>query len=94
MLSLLAVACGGEAPGTGDTSVADATAPAPCAYPDGVVDPMTLDAVIPPFIWPKARSLRDGTTTSLDLMGAHCNAAEDIDWSPFDVLLFVSVPAW
>lgn len=92
-LPLLALACGSDAP-KGDTAAATATTPPACDYPAGAVDPMTLDAVMPAFSWPKAKSLIDGTRTALDLTAAHCDAAEDIDWSPFDLLLFVSIPAW
>ena len=95
VLPLLALACGSDTLEGSDTAGTGATAPTvACDYPSGVVEPMALDGVIPPFSWPKAKSLLDGTTTALDLTGAFCDSAEDIDWSPFDVLLFVSVPAW
>lgn len=95
VLFFAGLGCAGDDPkpdsGVGAT---DPAGTAPCTYPDGVVDPMALDGVIPPFSWPSARSMVDGSRTSLDLLAAHCANAPDIEWSPFDVLLFVSIPAW
>ncbi|MEQ8280155.1 MAG: hypothetical protein RMA76_01360 [Deltaproteobacteria bacterium] len=65
-----------------------------CAYPDGAIEPMTEDQVIWPYRWASARALEDQAMTALDLEHAHCDTDDDMDWSPFDVLLFVSVPAW
>ena len=56
-------------------------------------DPMALGEVMPAFSWPDARHL-DGRTASLELEKTACNDDDDIDWSPFDVLVFVSIPAW
>lgn len=64
-----------------------------CAYPDGAVEPMTKDQVLWPYRWP-GRSMAGGGAVSVDLEDAYCNTDDDMDWSPFDVLLFVSVPAW
>ena len=105
---MAAVACqGGGGDGTdvteptGGSDSAPTTLPtaetgtpsAPCAYPEGAVDPMALGEVMPAFSWPDARHL-DGRTASLELEKAACNDDDDIDWSPFDVLVFVSIPAW
>lgn len=68
--------------------------PADCAYPDGAVEPMALGEVVTPYRWPEARHLGDGRQLPLDLADVPCNTDPDIDWSPFDVLLFVSIPAW
>ena len=64
-----------------------------CAYPEGAVEPMAIDEVLSPYRWPKAI---DGTgrNVPLDLAKVPCADDEEIDWSPFDVLLFVSIPAW
>ena len=63
-------------------------------YPDGAVDPMALGEVLQPYRWPQAGERLSGETLPLDLADAPCAQADDIDWSPFDVLLFVSIPAW
>ena len=64
-----------------------------CTYPMGAVEPMALGAVIWPYRWPEAI---DGTgrNVPLDLTEVHCTADENIDWRPFDFLLFISYPAW
>jgi len=67
----------------------DATA---CAYPEGATEPMELNEVLTAYSWPEALSF-GGDNIELDLERAHCND-DEIDWSPFDVLLFVSYPAW
>lgn len=64
-----------------------------CDYPDGAVEPMALDRVIWPYAWDEAKSLSD-EDRALRLEDVYCNTDDDMDWSPFDVLLFVSVPAW
>ncbi|HCP45466.1 MAG TPA: hypothetical protein DIU15_05460 [Deltaproteobacteria bacterium] len=64
-----------------------------CAYPEGATEPMTLGEVLYPYAWPNAIH-GDGTEASLDLENAACDTDEVLDWSPFDVLLFVSLPAW
>lgn len=64
-----------------------------CAYPDGAVDPMAVGEVISPYRWPRAIHA-DGRDQPLDLAHVPCNTDPDIDWSPFDMLVFVSIPAW
>ncbi len=66
---------------------------APCGYPDAV-SPMAEGEAMEAYRWDAAVQMRDGEATSLDLASAHCDSATAIDWSPFDVLLFVSIPAW
>jgi len=75
------------------TDTSSAT-PTDCAYPAGAVEPMALGEVVTPWSWPEARHLGDGRVASLDVGAVPCNTDDDIDWSPFDVLLFVSIPAW
>lgn len=80
---------------TGDT----ATTPGlDCAsgvtYPPGAVEPMALHEVLAPYAWPEAIRHGTGEVLSIDLADVPCALPADIDWSPFDVLLFVSIPAW
>jgi hypothetical protein len=82
-----------ESAGEGGDGDADTTGSIPCTYPDGAVEPMALDAVISPYAWPEARRA-DGLTTSLALTNAYCDDDAVIDWSPHDVLVFISIPAW
>ena len=63
-----------------------------CGYPEAAPE-MALNEVLPAFRWSEARH-RDGRIAPLSLVEAYCNSSTDIDWSPFDVLLFVSIPAW
>lgn len=63
-----------------------------CSYPEFVV-PMTIDEVLSPFTWPTAIH-RDGRQGDLDLEAVPCGDDPDIDWSVFDALVFVSIPAW
>jgi hypothetical protein len=66
-----------------------------CAgYPDGAVEPMAVGSVLFPYAWPDARRLDRNERLPLSLGEAPCNTDPDIEWSPFDVLLFVSLPAW
>lgn len=93
---LLAVACQG--PGGADPLPPDGTPPA-CAdgetYPEGAVEPMALGEVITPYAWPEAVPRFPGAARArLDLATVPCASDPDIEWSPFDVLLFVSIPAW
>jgi hypothetical protein len=62
-------------------------------YPDGAVEPMAEGEVLTAYSWPDARHL-DGRTASLELSKVPCSDDDDIDWSPHDVLVFVSIPAW
>lgn len=64
------------------------------SYPAGVVEPMALGETLAPYAWPVALHRGRGEQASLDLADVPCNTDDDIDWSPFDVLLFVSIPAW
>ncbi len=61
-------------------------------YPEGVVDALTDGQVIAPYRWPVAIDAQN-QRRALDLNRVYCED-DDIDWSPFDMLLFVSVPAW
>ena len=71
------------------------TAPTPdgCSYPGDAAHPMELGQPLYPYRWNNARH-RDGRTGRLDLHEAPCATGDDIDWSPFDVLVFISLPAW
>jgi hypothetical protein len=64
------------------------------AYPANAVRPMEVGAVLYPYAWPVARNLADQRELPLDLGKVPCATDPDIDWSPFDVLLFISVPAY
>ena len=91
---LFLAACGtpadeGDFEDSGDTS--GDTGPG-CAYPEAV-EPMALNQPLFGYSWPEAHHA-NGATGPLDLTRAFCNTAPDIDWSPFDFLLFISVPAW
>lgn len=63
-------------------------------YPDGAVEPMELGEVLTPYRWNQASLRETGERVTVDLAQAPCALDDDIDWSPFDVLLFVSIPAW
>jgi hypothetical protein len=65
----------------------------PCAYPAGGVEPMMRDMTLWHYSWPEAI---DGMAANfpLDLEAVACTADENIDWSPFDVLVFIAIPAW
>jgi hypothetical protein len=89
-LAAALVGCGGP---VADTTGSLDTDPGACDYPAGAVRTMTLGEVLTPYSWPKAIH-GDGRIEALDLGLVPCAADPDIDWSPFDVLLFVSLPAW
>ncbi len=74
----------------------DGTAPdcTTATYPAGYVEPMALGEAIAPYAWPEAIHRGTGQQADLELAQVPCAADDDIDWSPFDVLLFVSIPAW
>ena len=86
VLGLLAGCTPSREVGTPDDACTD--------YPPDAVRPMELDGVLYPYAWPVAKRLSDGLEAPLDLGHAPCASSPDIDWSPFDVLLFVSIPAW
>jgi len=65
----------------------------PCDYPAGAVEPMAMGAPLWPYRWPTARHA-DGRDFPIDLAEVVCTADPNIDWSPFDVLVFVSIPGW
>ena len=85
-LAVLNVGCAGPGAVDGDPEV-------PCDYPAGAAEPMAQGEVINSYVWPTALDA-DRTERSLNLTEVHCNEDGDIDWSPFDMLLFVSIPAW
>jgi hypothetical protein len=67
----------------------DSVEPEVCEYPEGAVEPMELGAVLTAHSWPAAIA-PDGGESSLALTDVYCND----DFDPFEVLLFVSIPAW
>ena len=97
LLSFLAAACSGS-PNSGAAPITPDGVPADCdsteTYPTGAVEPMALGETISPYRWPTAIHRGTGVSTPLDLAKVPCNTDTVIDWSPFDVLLFVSIPAW
>jgi hypothetical protein len=54
---------------------------------------MALGAVLWPYSWPSAKRA-SGVTTPLDLGAAPCDTDAVIDWSPHELLVFISIPAW
>lgn len=64
-----------------------------CNYPEGAVEPMAQGEVLTPYSWPSALD-GERSQLALDLQFAPCDTDPELDWSPFDVLLFVSIPAW
>lgn len=85
LLALIGCATGAEAP--------DPPPEAECDYPEGAVEPMTVGEVVTRYAWDTALH-SDGREASVDLGDAYCGTDDVIAWSPFDVLLFVSIPAW
>jgi hypothetical protein len=64
-------------------------------YPEGAVAEMTLGGVITPYRWAEAIDrAADRARIPLDLGLVPCNVDANLDWSPADVLLFSSLPAW
>jgi hypothetical protein len=98
MLSTLFVLAGCAVSSPEDTSDAvggtSTTVTTDCAYPEGAVEPMAEGEVLYPYFWPDARHRSTGAEGNLQLEDVPCNTDPDIDWSPFDVLLFISLPAW
>ena len=83
-----------------DGPIAPELAPVDCAdatysaeAPDDPAE-MEIGGVLFPYRWPEAISMSTGAQVELDLGDVPCDLSPDIDWSPFDMLLFVSVPAW
>ena len=83
---------GGDPSGDGDGDPGETDDPPPCVYPEAA-EPMALDEPIAAYAWPEAIAA-DGQTLPLDLELAHCDSDPIIDWSPHDILVFVSIPAW
>jgi hypothetical protein len=79
-------------PGDGDGDPGDGDGEPECIYPDAA-EPMALDEPIAAYAWPLAIHA-DGTHTPLDLEQAHCDTDAIIDWSPHEILVFISIPAW
>ncbi len=107
LLATLLFGCSGGEPGTTpgdsddpsdtDTDTVDTDTDPPTVadcYPGDVVEPMELDEVLAPYGWPAAISRATGDKLDIDLMQVPCASDPDIDWSPHDVLVFVSIPAW
>lgn len=89
LLSLLlwpGLACGttGEPEPDGD--------PPDCAYPDAP-DTMALGSALPSFRWGVSQTAT-GEGGAVDMHRAYCDEDANREWSPFDLLLFVSIPAW
>jgi hypothetical protein len=82
----------GDGDGDGDSGDGDGDGDQPCIYPDAV-EPMALDEPLAAYAWPLAIH-GDGTHTPLDLEQAHCDTDAIIDWSPHEILVFISIPAW
>jgi hypothetical protein len=89
--------CGDPGARSPDPIAGDGARPS-CAdgdtYPEGAVEPMTVGEVLTPYSWPDAIDRATRERFALDLALAPCNVDPNVDWSPADVLLFVSVPAW
>lgn len=75
-----------------DTSPPEKKTP-PCEHPVSFDTSMGQGALLEPFGWKVARHL-DGREAPLFMERVFCNDDPDIDWSPFDVLVFVAIPAW
>ena len=76
-----------------DAAVLAPDAASGCAYPSGAVEPMAMDRVLTPYRWDTAID-GTGARAPLDLAAAHCDADAARSWAPYDVILFVSMPAW
>lgn len=75
------------------TPLFDAGPGGSCTYPEGAVEPMALGAVLWPYRWPSAID-GSGANHPLDLSEVTCTEDPNRDWSPFDVLVFISIPGW
>jgi hypothetical protein len=89
LCTCFSLSCGGG----GATDTADGIGgDSDCAYPQAT-EPMALDESLAAYSWPEAMAA-NGDSFPLDLERVFCNADDNVDWSIFDYLLFVSVPAW
>ena len=79
--------------GSLDAGRLDAGPAGACTYPTGAVEPMEVGSVLWPYRWPEAID-GAGRNVPLDLVEASCDTDDEIDWSPFDVLVFIAIPAW
>ncbi len=66
---------------------------APCSYPILPPSTLALDDTFPRTSYPNMLDAARNSYT-LDMEEVNCATDADIDWSPFDVLLFISIPAW
>ena len=64
-----------------------------CVYPAGPVEPMAVGSVLWPYQWSEAID-GAGQNFPIDLEQVACDTDPNIDWSPFDVLVFIAIPAW
>jgi hypothetical protein len=64
-----------------------------CTYPADAVEPMMRMRPLWPYRWPEAID-GIGNNFPIDLTEIQCLTDENIDWSPFDVLVFIAIPAW
>jgi hypothetical protein len=92
--------CAAATSGGGDVAppIAPDAAPPACVgddtYPAPTVEPMAMGEILFPYSWPTAIHRGTGLDTALDLADVPCALDALVDWSPFDVLLFVAIPAW
>lgn len=91
--SALLLLAGCAPSGNGASGDDDDDATEPCAYPEGSTEPMEVGEVLTPYRW-ETGIHGDGREATVDLETMPCASDDVIDWSPFDVLLFVSIPAW
>ncbi len=94
LLGLIGCSSAGVDLGTRETDTSDGVIGGSCSYPTGAMEPMAVGSVLSPYSWPEAIDRRTDARVVLDLANVPCAADEVIDWSPFDVLLFISLPAW
>mgnify|MGYP001468119858 CR=1 FL=1 len=80
--------------GCGDGPIEAPECAGGATYPEGAVEPMELDEVLPAYSWPVAVDRRSGERLPLDLGSVPCDLDADLGWGQFDALLFVSIPAW
>lgn len=84
----------GNPEGTPEPTPEPAPEPEPgCTYPDGAPAVMAENAVLPTYRWAESLDFARNNVP-LDVENVPCANDANIDWSPFDVLLFVSIPAW